>query len=220
MSSPGVRNRYATLFLLATIAFAALLLLLAWMVWPRTPQLPEYGAMPSFELIDQDGRTVRSEQLKGKVLVVNFIYTNCPDICPMLTAQMAHFQEILGTAGYLGRDVQLLSISVDPERDTPDVLKAYAELHGADTATWWFLTGPVDHVRDVVVKGFLVGMDKVPAQSGDDGHAGHSYGGASYEVSHSGRVVLVDRQGRIRAYHDGQSLEPGSLLHDVELILR
>ncbi|MFZ5817763.1 MAG: SCO family protein [Bacillota bacterium] len=160
--------------------------------------LPVLAEMPDFRLVDQQGRPVAAADVGGKVLLVGFIYTSCDDICPVVTAQMKQLQEDLAAAGLLG-EVQLLSISVDPEQDTPARLEAYARQFQADTATWRFLTGEPEHVRRVVVEGFLLGVQKLPAA-----HSGH--GGTArpdYRVEHSGRIALVDREGQIRAYYDG-----------------
>jgi len=168
--------------------------------------LPAYGHVPDFTLINQDGQPFNSSDLRGKSAAVGFIYTSCPDICSMLTSRMVALQGELRKAGLLGTDVVLLSVSVDPERDTPGVLKQYAAERGADTAAWTFLTGSPEQVQKVVSEGFRVGLEKAA-------HASH---GASYEVSHSGRVVLVDPQGEVRAYYDGEQLDPARVIADIK----
>lgn len=202
-----------------TVAAAAAAGLLSLQSRPAAPAgLPTYGAMPAFALVDQTGKAVTDQDLKGKVLAVGFIYTSCTDICPMLTSQMRGLQEDLQQAGLLGSQVELVSISVDPERDTPARLAEYAGEHGADTATWPFLTGPVAMIKDVVVSGFLVGMEKTPA-TGHAGHEGHSTAPATaepYEVNHSGRIVLVDKAGNLRAFYDGTTLDPAKVIADIK----
>jgi len=192
---------------LAVVAMATAAL--AWV--SREPALPRFGPMPSFRLVDQAGNPVTEADVKGKVLAVGFIYTSCTDICPMLTTVMATLQDQLRREGLLGEDVLLLSISVDPERDTPEVLARYAREHGADTATWRFLTGDPDHIRSVVVEGFSLGLTKT------DAHAHHSGAEAvqAYEVEHSGRVVLVDPVGQIRAYYEGTELDPARVAAEI-----
>ena len=208
-----VRPALAAAVTVAAVAAAGLL----WLQFRPAPEgLPTYGAMPAFELVDQTGKPVTDKDLKGKVLAVGFIYTSCTDICPMLTSQMRGLQEDLQQAGLLGSQVELVSISVDPERDTPARLAEYAGEHGADTATWRFLTGPVAMIKDVVVSGFLVGMEKTPA-AGHAGHEGHAAAAAEpYEVSHSGRIVLVDRAGNLRAFYDGTTLDPAKVIADIK----
>lgn len=196
--------------------------------------LPDYGPAPHFTLTDQSGQPFGSDQLDGKVAVVGFIYTHCPDICPMLTAQMRQLQNQLAGAGLLGEKTVLLSITVDPERDTPEVLARYAEQFDADPAAWYFLTGELTTVRQAVVDGFRLAMGKEDVE--DDGHtdshstesrqgpgASHSThdghaGADSYIVSHSGRLVLVDGRGHIRAYYDGTDLDLNQVVADIRFL--
>lgn len=167
----------------------------------RAP-LPALGRMPAFTLTDQTGKPFSSASLQGKFTAVGFIYTSCPDICPMLTTRMTELQGELRRAGLLGTEAVLLSISVDPGKDTPAVLAQYAAGRGAD---WTFLTGNPTEIREVVSGGFKVGAEK---------HEGHD--GTSYEVSHSGKIALVDPQGVIRAYYDGEQLDPAHVLADIQ----
>lgn len=185
---------------------------------PPVGGLPSLATMPALALTDQESRPVRSADVAGKVLLVGFIYTSCDDICPVVTAQMKGLQAELQKADLLG-PVQLLSISVDPEVDTPDRLAAYALQFQADTTSWRFLTGDPDHVRKVVVDGFLLGINKLPAQGG--GHAGHAGAGQTdYRVEHSGRIALVDPQGQIRAYYEGVELDLAKVVADARALTR
>lgn len=181
----------------------------------RGDGLPDLAKMPAFQLIDQAGQGLTAADVQGKVLLVGFIYTTCEDICPVVTAQMKGLQDDLAQAGLLG-EAQLLSISVDPEQDRPERLAAYAAKFGADLATWRFLTGEVAHVREVVVDGFLLGVQRVSA-SGHDAHGSHDPG--DYRVEHSGRIALVDRAGVIRAYYDGLAPDPQQVLADVRTLV-
>lgn len=181
--------------------------------------LPVFGPIPQFELVDQEGRPFTNADLEDEILLVGFIYTSCPDICPATTAQMRSLQQTLAREG-LADQVELLSITVDPEFDTPERLRAYAQVYEADTANWRFLTGRPNHVRAVVEKGFLVGMEQVPAEGSI--HAAHGqhegHGGTAepdYRVEHGGRVALVDRKGQIRAYHDGTQLDQALILEQI-----
>ena len=105
----------------------------------KDERLPRIGPAPEFTLTDQDGRRVALKELRGKVLAVTFIFASCADTCPLLTAKLAAVQDRLGAA--FGPDVRFVSITVDPERDTPEVLKRYAQAHRANSAGWSFLTG-------------------------------------------------------------------------------
>ena len=109
------------------------------------------NCLPDLSLIDQHGSTVSLASLKGKPVLIDFIYTSCASTCPMLTAKMAAIAHQLGPA--LGADVTIVSISLDPEHDSPAELEKYAKSHGADAKGWIFLTGPpakIDQVHGVV----------------------------------------------------------------------
>jgi protein SCO1/2 len=155
--------------------------------------LPIYGTVPAFSLTDQTGRPVSGHDLDGRVWVADFIYTGCSEVCPRLTGEVARLQTFLRNRGLLGRAV-IVSISVDPERDTPERLRAYAAGFAADPATWKFLTGPAKDVEDVVVRGFREGVER----SGE---------GESFSILHGSHLVLIDGAGRIRGYYDAQAGE-------------
>jgi len=147
--------------------------------------LPVLATLPPFSLADQHGAPVTADGLRGTVWVANFIFTRCPDVCPALTGRMAELQKKVPTG------VALVSISVDPLHDTPEVLQAYATQHGAGP-TWKFLTGPRDAVAALLRDGFKVAYS-------DDGPAVNP-------ITHSDRFMLVDRAGRVRGTYHG--LEP------------
>src|ERR1700730_11816980 len=129
---------------------------------PHDQRLPTIGPAPNFALISQDGAPVALRDFRGKVVAVTFIYTSCPDICPMLTAKMAKVQDDLGRD--FAAKIAFISITVDPERDTPDVLKGYAQAYGANLAGWTFLTGSPSAIRDVTHR-----YGVVVATAGDGG---------------------------------------------------
>ena len=175
-------------------------------------ELPVYYEIPSFSLTDQLGRPVTSDDLKGRVVLANFIFTNCTEFCLTLTPRMAQVQEGLRDDGLLGSDVALLSFSVDPEYDTPAVLRDYAELYGADHDAWRFLTGPSEEMENIVTKGFKLAYTEVP-QSLDHLHPDGSVHIHEYNVVHTNRLALVDGEGQVRAYYDG------AVEWDIELVL-
>lgn len=190
---------------------------------------------PSFTLTDQLGRPVSDIDLRGKVVVADFIYTTCTDICPALTAQMSSLRTRLADEGLLGDDVVLLSITVDPSRDTPEVMRAYSEPFAADPANWHFLTGDEASIRQVVVDGFMLGVEVMAAAAEDaaaheagvahslgDGHTnGHGADhGGDYEVSHSGRFVVIDRDWQIRRYYDSAALDQDELVAAITSLTR
>lgn len=148
-------------------------------------ELAVLGTAPSFSLTDQEGRTVTDAGLRGNVLVLDFFFTSCRTVCPVQTSRMAQVQERLDdTAG-----VHLISFSVDPETDTPDVLKAYAGRYGADSTRWSFLTGAPE-AMDEVVAGYWQIVERIPRPDG-----------AGFDIAHSERFVLVDRAGQIRGFY-------------------
>ena len=159
-------------------------------------RLPMIGAAPDFALTSQDGTEVTLESLRGKVVAVTFIYTWCPDICPMLTDKMARVQDQLGK--HFGTDVAFVSITFDPERDTPEVLKAYAEAFDADFAGWSFLTGDPARVLEVAHQ---YGVGVVP--------------GADGQVDHTLLTTLIDRHGMMRVQYLGYRFDPEEFRHDL-----
>ena len=184
--------------------------------------LDDFGAAPAFGLTDQLGRPVHSDELRGKVVVADFVYTACRDTCPLLSGRMQALQARLRQERLLGGRVQLLSFTVDPARDTPDVLRAYAERYGADADAWRFLTGPEGYLVPLVVGGFRLGAQPVPAGAPGAGGGEHGSGGPAgpYDVLHSNRFVLIDRRGRLRAYRDALDLDLDRLLDDIRRLLR
>jgi len=180
----------------------------------------DFGTAPAFTLTDQLERPVRSDMFRGKVVVANFIYTSCTDICPLLSTQMQALQERLRQENLLGKEVQLLSFSVDPVRDTPAVLRTYAERHKADPDAWRFLTGPEETVKPLIVDGFHLGVQALPPPTATNGaHSDSAATGEAYEVMHSGRFALIDQQGHIRTYYDGQDLDLERVLRDIRGLL-
>jgi protein SCO1 len=153
----------------------------------RAKALPVLGTLPDFSLTERSGRSVGRSDLLGRVSVVDFIFTSCSAQCPAVTAQMAKLQPYA-----LPRwpEVRLVSITVDPERDTPEVLADYARSYAADPQRWWFLTGPRTALDELIRNGFKVaGASPIPVDTSPDA------------VLHSVSMVLVDPQGRIRGYY-------------------
>jgi cytochrome oxidase Cu insertion factor (SCO1/SenC/PrrC family) len=117
-------------------------------------RLPVYGTVPDFALTDQSGRPVRRADMEGKVWIASFIFTNCPDECPLMTAEMAQLQSDWAHIP----DIRLVSISADPERDTPAVLSRYADRFNADPERWLFLTGDKRAIYRLAREGFRLGI--------------------------------------------------------------
>jgi len=182
------------------IALATALALVARSMRPDAP-LPVLGQVPGFRLVDQLGAPFTDASMRGHVSVVDFVFTRCTSSCPRLTARMADIQSRLARDR---SDVRLVSFSVDPENDTPQVLSRYAAQSHADPARWSFVTGGVDDVAKAVVVGFKMSAAKI-AKGADD-----------YDVVHGEWFVLVDRRGNLRGYYPtGTEDEVGALLRDV-----
>jgi protein SCO1/2 len=154
--------------------------------------LPVWGELPSFSLSDQNAQSFGSADLAGVVWVADFVFTSCPARCPLLTREMARIQSEIQKQGW--DDVRLVSISVDPDTDTPQALADYAKKHQANPELWRFLTGPREEVWNLSVQGF-----KLPvAEASEPGIGG--------PILHSNKFVLADRAGQIRGYYD--AMEP------------
>ncbi|HYC59246.1 MAG TPA: SCO family protein [Thermoanaerobaculia bacterium] len=161
----------------------ALLLLLGVACSPK-PDLPKLFPVPNAQLVDETGRTVPLDSMKRSVTVYNFIFTNCTGICPIMTNNMRALTPKIDDDA----PVRFVSISVDPARDTPQVLAVYAKRNRNDPR-WTFLTGDRAAIVDLSVKGFkLAAGDPVP-------------GGEA--LLHSGKFAVADKQGVIRGYYEG-----------------
>src|SRR6266513_6391349 len=182
-------SRTATVW--KTVLIAIPILTLALLLWLRQLEVnalrqrtvSSYGTVPEFVLVNQDGKNFGSAQLREKIWIADFIYTTCPGPCPMISSRMSELQKPLEKS-----DVHLISFSVDPEKDTPQVLRGYAEKLQADPARWDFLTGPKSAIYKLSHDGFKLAVS--------DGS------GAQGLPVHSTRMVLVDRHGQIRGYYD------------------
>jgi protein SCO1/2 len=141
-------------------------------------KLPNYGAVPVFTMTDSEGHAFDSRALSGKVWIVDFIYTNCPAECPLMTARMHRLQQQLKTE----KGLELVSISVDPEHDTPPILNHFAHRFGGPAQDWIFLTGSPASVHLLAYQTFHVG-DVIS------------------KMDHSTKFALVDKSGNIRGYY-------------------
>lgn len=155
--------------------------------------------LPAFELTTADSKPFSRETLLGRVWVANFIFTTCPTVCPKLTKRMG---EIQAQTRDLGEALQLVSFTVDPENDTPEVLARYARENGA-TSRWTFVTGPLDRIEAAVMKGFKIAMGKADS------------GGGLMTIFHGEKLVLVDAKGAIRGYYSADDDGLALLLKDA-----
>ncbi|MBS7787228.1 SCO family protein [Flavobacterium sp. CYK-55] len=175
--------------------------------------LQTIGPAPTYKLTDQNGKTITNEDYKGKVYVLEFFFSSCPTICPRMNQSMLQIQnKFFGNPNF-----GIVSISIDPEHDTPEVLKAHAETLGVKSSNWHFLTGDKTYIFDLANKGFNL-------------YAGEN-DKASGGFEHSGLFALIDKDGKIRCrkdeygnpilYYDGLDKKGvEAIQHDIAILLR
>ena len=149
--------------------------------------LPDHGQLPAFSFVDQTGEGYSDESLRGSVAIASFIFTRCPTVCPVVSMKMQRLAE--RTAG--AADLVLLSFSVDPEYDRPEILAAFGDKFDADPARWKFLTGDPDDIRSAVEGSLKIAMDRQGTL--EDG---------TPDIVHGNHLVLLDKNLHIRGYYD------------------
>ncbi|MFN8273942.1 MAG: SCO family protein [Flavobacteriaceae bacterium] len=175
--------------------------------------LQTIGPAPSYKLTDQNGKTITNADYKGKVYVLEFFFSSCPTICPRMNQSMLQIQnKFFGNPNF-----GIASISIDPEHDSPEVLKAHAQTLGVKSSNWHFLTGDKTYIFDLANKGFNL------------------YAGENAKVNggfeHSGLFALIDKDGKIRCrkdeygnpilYYDGLDKKGvEAIQHDIAILLR
>lgn len=150
--------------------------------------------IPDFEFVSHTGEAVGRDQMKGKVTIVDFFFTSCPSICPVMSTEMSRVQDAFRNED----QVQIYSISIDPEYDSQEVLAEYAQRHDARAGKWHFLHGDKDEVYNLVRCGFIL-----PIMDGM---------GEPDDYAHSDKFILIDEQGRIRGYYSGTTRDQVDLL--------
>ncbi|HET6317945.1 MAG TPA: SCO family protein [Chloroflexota bacterium] len=173
----------------------------------REEPLERLWPAPEFALVDQQGRPFGSVDLAGRATAMNFIYTNCTDTCPLLTATMAQVQDRLLKEGLLGSKVQLVSVTVDPRRDSPPVLAAYAARFRADPDAWRFLTGEPEQIYAALAGFKLNTVEVARASEGAD------------VVPHSNRFLVLDADRQVRAALPGEDITPDEIVRTVRKVL-
>jgi protein SCO1/2/putative membrane protein len=181
--------------------FLACLLLLC--LSGAAPIEDDYGEVGDFALTERSGQTVRKSDLLGKIWIASFEFTRCTMGCPQISATMERLQNDLAR----DPDVRLVTFTVDPKHDDTRQLREYADRYHADAERWLFLTGEEDEIYRLLDKSF-----HLPAEKNKDGDPDNA-------VAHSPKLVLVDRQGRIRGYFDGRpsTLAPDETEYETNL---
>lgn len=187
------------LFAAFTFAFAHL--------WRKgINSLPVYWSVPEFQLIADDGKPFGSERLKGKIWVAEFFFASCAGICPIMNQNMMEVQKAFAD----NPDVFIVSITVDPQNDTPKILREYRQNFDAIEGKWFFLTGDKKTIYQLARHGFKLAAEEVPPQEE----------GGPTDFIHSDRFVLVDRKGRIRGFYNGtEKSDVRKLIDDVHKLL-
>ena len=165
-----------------------------------------YDPIPLFAFTNQDGQVITNDFMSGKIAIVDFFFTNCTSICPMLSSQMARLQHSVKSEN-IDSQVVFLSHTVDPKHDTPEVLKAYADRMGADYSNWNFVTGIEEDIYWQAKEGY-----KLTAFPSDTAQGG---------FFHTDQIALIDQEGKIRGYYDGTSTKAvDQLFQDLHLLLK
>jgi len=160
-------------------------------------QLPIIGKIPAFDLVDQNSKQFTLENLEGNVWLADFIFTTCSGPCPIMTERMGMVQhDLLET-----EKLKFVSFTVNPDYDTPEVLKKYAQRFDADVGSWSFVTGKYEQIQELIVEGFKMGdVEEI--------------------VFHSTRFALVDHEGNLRGYYSGtEPAEHEILTRDIQSLI-
>jgi len=186
--SEKVRNPYLWAFVVGCLTVTLMRPLLR----REPPPPPVLGQVPKFSLVGADGRPFGSEDLRGHVYVASFFFTRCGSICPTLMKQVARLQQSFREDGF--DSIRIVSISVDPDYDTPERLREAESRYGVDRARWKLLTGSRDDVKKLAVEGFKLALGDPTAS------------GQAIDIAHSGKLVLVDPEGAVRGYYDSTDI--------------
>lgn len=154
-------------------------------------EIPVYGQIPQFSLNDMTGDAFSTQDMMGKICVVDFIFTNCRTACPVMSEQMSQLYHYYSASD----KVLFLSITVDPDRDTEQVLQRYAQSHGVNDRRWIFLRGSIKDVIEISEKGFMIAAENLP-------------------MGHSTKFILIDPKGQIRGYFDALDENSSSFIKE------
>src|SRR5262245_36368943 len=208
--------------------------------WRAGNALPRLWEIPAFALVERSGQSVTRADLLGKVWIASVIFTRCVEECPLVSSHMAQLQNVFAAEP----DVRLVSITVDPAYDTPEVLTRYAQRFAAQPRRWFFLTGDKVAIYRLVREGFRLSLADPaepvqPSAVPTAGKVHHAFwrwltpasalahdsasphNGTPRAITHSARLVLVDRQGQVRALYNSADQDAlRRVPSDVQLVLR
>ncbi len=167
-------------------------------------ELPVLSKVPDFTFTDENGKPFGSQNLKGKVYIANFVFTSCQTVCPNLLGKIQTVQHRI--RGVIDR-AAIITFTVDPENDTPEVLYSKAREMKANPNVWRFLTAPLADTKKLLIEGFKVPVgDKVMAEN-------------IMDVAHSNKLVLVDQEGQIRGYYSTEKDDLNKMMIDIGLTI-
>lgn len=164
----------------------------------KKEQLPVIKEAAAFQLTDIEGNAVSLDNTKGKVRLLYFFFANCPDVCPTTTHMLSRVQEQLTKEGVFGTDTMILQATIDPERDTPETLKKYAESYGADLNGWKFLRGTEQQVKDIAQS---YGVSVIKDDQGN--------------FLHINAIVLIDENNQVRRNYMSKDLDEDVIADDM-----
>lgn len=193
--SPGVRL-LRNPFVWAILA-GVVLLMLMWPMLRHEPDPPDVlGTVPEFSLTDQRGEPFTRDDMLGRTWIASFFFTSCRSICPMLVRSLERFDGVAREYGY--EDVRIVSFTVDPETDTPELLAEYGRQRGIDPERWRLVTGTRPDLERLAERGFLTAMGERETTAA-----------GLMDIAHASRFALVDPRGRIRGWYapDAEGLE-------------
>lgn len=189
------------------LALAGLLAVGLWTGCQQDPRVIANLSDRSYALVNQDSSAVSfPDAYDGKILVVGTIYTHCPDVCSMITANMKRAREQLGDA----EDVQFVTITFDPQRDTPSRLASYRRSFGVDDTSWAFLTGEPETINALMKR-----LGVFHQVTGPNGAPASRDTLSTYFFSHSDRILFIDAQGRVRPGYNGSRTSPDTLAEAI-----
>ena len=195
-------------FKIAFVAGALVLTILPFMQGKFLTAPPPIATLGSWELVDEHGKNFGSADLKGKVWIASFFFARCPSLCPKQQQDMgtilAHVEDLDGKPGVA--PIELVSFTVDPDNDTPEVLTKYMTRLAAPFGKWKFLTGKREVIEEILVKRFLVAMGKPDGTIGD--------------IAHASKFALVDQNGDLRGFWDTDDLGRGNLINAARLLAK
>ena len=176
------------------------------------PPLPVYYVVPQFSLTNEFGKPFGTNELKGKFYIANFMFTSCPTTCPALMAKMDLVQKRIRG---LGTKAAIVTFTVDPEVDTPEVLYKFARKRHSNPFIWNYLTGSKADLEKVVVSGFKVPMGNKEAVDKQVAEEKITL----FDIAHSEKLVLVDDRGQIRGYYGTDRVEMDKMMIDLGLLV-